>query len=263
MQNDAYNRAVGGSLNLGALWSPLGTLSASYNDDKKNDSHYYNADYYQNIFTGRFGTLGVRAGVQRYNNGSSNANTGKYIALDFHCRWVTGSAPAFPIKTVTPPPTWRRAGHQDGPIRTLGANLSRAISGDTRGDNRFNGGGYARFDTKYSAGTLNVSSSADGYVNSSLTASGSMGWQGRDIAISGRNEGNAGIIFNTGIENDGLLTARVDGRMVKLSGNKNYLPLSPYGQYDVELMNNKTRRRASTSSPGARASSPCIRATWR
>ena len=45
-----------------------------------------------------------------------------------------------------------------------------------------------------------------------------MGWQGRDIAISGRNEGNAGIIFNTGIENDGLLTARVDGRMVKLSG---------------------------------------------
>ena len=152
---------------------------------------------------------------------------------------------------------------KDGPIRTLGANLSRAISGDTRGDNRFNGGGYARFDTKYSAGTLNVSSSADGYVNSSLTASGSMGWQGRDIAISGRNEGNAGIIFNTGIENDGLLTARVDGRMVKLSGNKNYLPLSPYGQYDVELMNNKTRRRASTSSPGARASSPCIRATWR
>ena len=83
LQNDAYNRAVGGSLNLGALWSPLGTLSASYNDDKKNDSHYYNADYYQNIFTGRFGTLGVRAGVQRYNNGSSNANTGKYIALDF------------------------------------------------------------------------------------------------------------------------------------------------------------------------------------
>ena len=61
----------------------MGTLSASYNDDKKNDSHYYNADYYQNIFTGRFGTLGVRAGVQRYNNGSSNANTGKYIALDF------------------------------------------------------------------------------------------------------------------------------------------------------------------------------------
>ncbi|WP_411261616.1 CS1-pili formation C-terminal domain-containing protein [Serratia marcescens] len=240
LQNDAYNRAVGGSLNLGALWSPLGTLSASYNDDKKNDSHYYNADYYQNIFTGRFGTLGVRAGVQRYNNGSSNANTGKYIALDFSLpmgNWL--SAGVSNQNGYTTANLAARKDIKDGPIRTLGANLSRAISGDTRGDNRFNGGGYARFDTKYSAGTLNVSSSADGYVNSSLTASGSMGWQGRNIAISGRNEGNAGIIFNTGIENDGLLTARVDGRMVKLSGNKNYLPLSPYGQYDVELMNNK------------------------
>jgi hypothetical protein len=102
-----------------------------------------------------------------------------------------------------------------------------------------NGGAYARFDTKYSAGTVNVSSSADGYVNTSLAASGSVGWQGRDIAASGRSEGNAGIIFNTGIESDGMLTARVDGRTVKLTGNKNYVPLSPYGQYEVELMNNK------------------------
>lgn len=87
----------------------MGTLSASYNDDKKNDSHYYNADYYQNIFTGRFGTLGVRAGVQRYNNGSSNANTGKYIALDFSLPMGNWLSAGVSIKTVTPPPTWRRA----------------------------------------------------------------------------------------------------------------------------------------------------------
>jgi hypothetical protein len=121
----------------------------------------------------------------------------------------------------------------------VGANLSRAISGDTNGDNSFNGGAYARFDTKYSTGTVNVSSSADGYVNTSLTANGSVGWQGRHIAASGRNEGNSGIIINTGLENEGMLTARVDGRVVKLTGDKNYLPLSPYGQYVVELMNNK------------------------
>ncbi|MEX0633122.1 hypothetical protein M8494_17920 [Serratia ureilytica] len=47
----------------------------------------------------------------------------------------------------TPPPTWRRARTSRTGRSTLGANLSRAISGDTRGDNRFNGGGYARFDT--------------------------------------------------------------------------------------------------------------------
>lgn len=121
LQNDAYNRAVGGSLNLGALWSPLGTLSASYNDDKKNDSHYYNADYYQNIFTGRFGTLGVRAGVQRYNNGSSNANTGKYIALDFSLpmgNWLSAG-----VSNQNGYTTANRAARKDikdGPIRTPG-----------------------------------------------------------------------------------------------------------------------------------------------
>lgn len=240
LQNDAYNRAIGGTMNFGALWSPLGSLSLSYNDDKKNNSHYYNADYYQNVFTGRFGTLGVRAGIQRYNNGGYSANTGKYIALDFSLpmgNWL--SAGVSNQNGYTTANLAARKDIQNGPIRTLGANLSRAISGDTNGDNSLNGGAYARFDTKYSAGTVNVSSSADGYVNSSLSASGSVGWQGRDIAVSGRSEGNAGIIFNTGIENDGMLTARVDGRTVKLTGNKNYVPLSPYGQYEVELMNNK------------------------
>ncbi|WP_315902129.1 CS1-pili formation C-terminal domain-containing protein [Serratia liquefaciens] len=240
LQNDAYNRAIGGTMNFGALWSPLGSLSLSYNDDKKNNSHYYNADYYQNVFTGRFGTLGVRAGIQRYNNSGYSANTGKYIALDFSLpmgNWL--SAGVSNQNGYTTANLAARKDIQNGPIRTLGANLSRAISGDTNGDNSLNGGAYARFDTKYSAGTVNVSSSADGYVNSSLSASGSVGWQGRDIAVSGRSEGNAGIIFNTGIENDGMLTARVDGRTVKLTGNKNYVPLSPYGQYEVELMNNK------------------------
>ncbi|NWA19892.1 CS1-pili formation C-terminal domain-containing protein [Serratia liquefaciens] len=240
LQNDAYNRAIGGTMNFGALWSPLGSLSLSYNDDKKNNSHYYNADYYQNVFTGRFGTLGVRTGIQRYNNGGYSANTGKYIALDFSLpmgNWL--SAGVSNQNGYTTANLAARKDIQNGPIRTLGANLSRAISGDTNGDNSLNGGAYARFDTKYSAGTVNVSSSADGYVNSSLSASGSVGWQGRDIAASGRSEGNAGIIFNTGIENDGMLTARVDGRTVKLTGNKNYVPLSPYGQYEVELMNNK------------------------
>jgi Mat/Ecp fimbriae outer membrane usher protein len=240
LQSDAENRAIGGTLNFGALTPKLGTLSVSYNDDVKNDTRYYNVDFYQNVFTGRYGTLGVRAGVQRYNNGRSGSDTGKYIALDFSLplgNWF--SAGISNQNGYTTANLAARKELQDGPIRTVGANLSRAISGDTQGDSSLNGGGYVRFDTKYSTGTVNVSSSADGYVNTSLSANGSLGWQGKNIAASGRNEGNAGIIFNTGIENDGLLAARVDGRVVKLSGNKNYLPLSPYGQYDIELMNNK------------------------
>ena len=75
-RSDADNRAIGGTLNLNSLWSKLGTFSISYNDDRRYNSHYYTADYYQNVYSGTFGSLGLRAGIQRYNNGDSNANTG-------------------------------------------------------------------------------------------------------------------------------------------------------------------------------------------
>ena len=43
------------------------------------------------------------------------------------------------------------------------------------------------------------------------------------------------MIFNTGLEDDGQISARVNGRIFPLSGKRNYLPLSPYGRYEVEL----------------------------
>lgn len=47
------------------------------------------------------------------------------------------------------------------------------------------------------------------------------------------------MIFNTGLEDDGQISARVNGRIFPLSGKRNYLPLSPYGRYEVELQNSK------------------------
>jgi hypothetical protein len=88
-RSDADNRAIGGTLNLNPLWSKLGTFSISYNDDRRYNSHYYTADYYQTLFSGAFGSLGLRAGIQRFNNGGggSSSSTGKYIALDFSLPW--------------------------------------------------------------------------------------------------------------------------------------------------------------------------------
>ncbi|MCL1029846.1 fimbrial biogenesis outer membrane usher protein [Serratia silvae] len=236
-QNAAHNRAFGGSLSLGALVSKLGTLSVSYNEDKKSASHYYNVDYYQSLFSGRYGSLGMRTGIQRYNNGYSTGGSGKYLTLDLSLPLGSGvSAGIANQNGYTMANIAARKEIATGSIRSVGANLSRAISG---GGSRVNGGAYARFDSKYSTGTVNVSSSADGYVNSNLTANGSVGWQGRHIAASGRSDGNSGVIINTGLAQESMLTARVDGRLVKLIGDINYLPLSPYGQYVVELMNNQ------------------------
>ncbi|MEN1205530.1 hypothetical protein AAIG93_33945, partial [Pseudomonas aeruginosa] len=84
-----------------------------------------------------------------------------------------------------------------------------------------------------------VRRAADGYINTNLTANGSVGWQGKNIAASGRTDGNAGVIFDTGLENDGQISAKINGRIFPLNGKRNYLPLSPYGRYEVELQNSK------------------------
>lgn len=239
-RSDADNRAIGGTLNLNALWSKLGTFSISYNDDRRYNSHYYTADYYQTIYSGSFGSLGLRAGLQRYNNGDSNANTGKYIALDLSLplgNWFSAGMThqnGYTMANIS-----ARKQFNEGAIRTVGANISRAISGDTGDDKTLSGGAYTQFETRYTNGTLNVNSGADGYVNTNLTASGSVGWQGKNIAASGRTDGNAGVIFDTGLEDDGKLSAKVNGRIVQLSGKRNYLPLSPYSRYEVELQNSK------------------------
>ncbi|MEB6514842.1 CS1-pili formation C-terminal domain-containing protein [Enterobacter roggenkampii] len=239
-RSNADNRAIGGTLNLNALWSNLGTFTISYNDDRRYNSHYYTADYYQTVYSGTFGSLGLRAGIQRFNNGSSNTNTGKYVALDLSLplgNWF--SAGMTHQNGYTMANLSARKQFDDGTIRTIGANVSRAISGDTGDDKTLSGGAYAQFDARYASGTLNVNSAADGYVNTNLTASGSAGWQGKNLAASGRTDGNAGVILNTGLDDDGEISAKVNGRIYALSGKRNYLPLSPYGRYEVELQNSK------------------------
>lgn len=219
-RSDADNRAIGGTLNLNSLWSKLGTFSISYNDDRRYNSHYYTADYYQSVYSGTFGSLGLRAGIQRYNNGDSSANTGKYIALDLSLplgNWF--SAGMTHQNGYTMANLSARKQFDEGTIRTVGANLSRAISGDTGDDKTLSGGAYAQFDARYASGTLNVNSAADGYINTNLTANGSVGWQGKNIAASGRTDGNAGVIFDTGLENDGRSAPKSTGGFSRLTAS--------------------------------------------
>lgn len=239
-RSNADNRAIGGTLNLNAIWSKLGAFNLSYNDDRRYNSHYYTADYYQTIYSGSFGSLGMRAGIQRYNNGDNKTNTGKYIALDLSLplsNWISAGMThqnGYTMGNIS-----ARKQFSEGIIRSVGANISRAISGDTGDDKTLSGGAYSQFETRYINGTLNVNSGADGYVNTNLTANGSVGWQGKHIAVSGRTDGNAGVIFNTGIEDNGMLSAKVNGRIIQLRGKNNYLPLSSYSRYEVELQNSK------------------------
>ncbi|MBW5408194.1 CS1-pili formation C-terminal domain-containing protein [Morganella morganii] len=236
---DVDNLSVGATLNFSAVWQPSGTLTTSYNRDRKNGSHYYNYDYNQNLYTGEWGNLSMRAGVQRYSN-ADNINTGKYISFDFSLplgNWFSAGMThqrGYTLANISARKTF-----DEGAIRTIGINASRAVNGDTRDDKTLSGGVYTQFETRHTRGSVNVNSGADGYINTNLTAGGTAGWNGMNIAASGRNDGNAGIIFNTGIDNDGSLSANVNGMIVDLKNGRNYLPLSPYGQYNVAITNSK------------------------
>ncbi|STS80462.1 CFA/I fimbrial subunit C usher protein [Klebsiella pneumoniae] len=92
-RSDADNRAIGGTLNLNALWSKLGTFSVSYNDDRRYNSHYYTADYYQTVYSGAFGSLGLRAGSSAITMATAAPTPGNISPSICLCRWVTGSAP--------------------------------------------------------------------------------------------------------------------------------------------------------------------------
>ncbi|PDO87929.1 fimbrial biogenesis outer membrane usher protein [Kosakonia sacchari] len=238
--SDANNRAIGGSINLNALWSKLGVLSGSYNEDLLYGNHYYTGDYSQTIFTGSLGTLGLRAGIQRYQNGYRDNGTEKYIALDL----------SLPLGN------WLRAGmaHQngntmanlsaqkqfyDGVIRGVGADLSRAISSRAGDDKTLNGGVWTNYETRFSSGTLNINRGVDGYINTNLSANGSFGWQGDEIALSGKDDGDSGVILRTDMENDGKLIAKINGRNFQLTGKQNYIPLHPYSRYEIEIMNSQ------------------------
>ncbi len=82
-RSDADNRAIGGTLNLNSLWSKLGTFSISYNAMTAATTAIITRQITIKVLTAvPLVRLACGRGIQRYNNGDSSANTGKYIALD-------------------------------------------------------------------------------------------------------------------------------------------------------------------------------------
>ncbi|WP_312688685.1 CS1-pili formation C-terminal domain-containing protein [Kosakonia sp.] len=256
-RNRANNRAVGLSLNGNMLWSRLGSLSASYNEDRYHKSHYYLVDYAQPLYNGVFGSLGLRLGVQRYETGlySNSSSIQKYVALDFSLplgNWLrTGMThqDGYTAANIAVQKTY-----DEGIIRNVGADISHVVSGSAQGHRAFSGGAGVRYESRLSSGTVNVNSGADGYINANLTSSGSIGWQGKEIVASGSNEGNAGIIIRTDIEDEGQLSARVNGRAVQLTGSRNYIPLQSYNTYEIEIQNSKNSLDSYDISSGRKSS---------
>lgn len=240
-QTPNNNYSVGVNVNVRQLVSGLGNFAVSYNNDRRNDSRHYNINYNQNVMQNHYGSLGLRLGMQRSDSRrGDNNDSGKYVAFDFSM--PTGHWFSAGMSHQNGRSTANLAARKQvdmGIIRSIGANVSQTVKGNNDGQRALNGGMSSRYESKYLSGNVNASSSNDGSINTTLSGQGSVGWQGKHIAASGRSDGSAGVIVYTGLGNEGMLTAKVNDRSIDLTGQRNYIPLSPYAQYDVQIINNK------------------------
>ncbi|VEC00583.1 fimbrial outer membrane usher protein TcfC [Cedecea lapagei] len=230
----------GGSLSLDRLFSRGGQITFSRTIDKRDRSTSNNFEYSTALVSGRYGSVGLRAGVQRYQyDYQSNSTNQRYVSLDLSLPLATWlSAGVSSNNGNMQANLSANKSFENSRITSAGFSLSKQIKEKNTGDSDYSASGYSTFDTKYSAGTVSLSRPDNKRLNGNLTARGSLAYSDNKIAASGLQE-KSGIIIKTDIEDGAMLSAQVNGRNYKLSGKNNFIPLPSYASYKVELLNDK------------------------
>ncbi|MER1962227.1 CS1-pili formation C-terminal domain-containing protein [Proteus vulgaris] len=236
---DSDNYSFGTTLNFTQFWEYAGSFTYSYTKDLRDKNNANNFEYATTLYTGRYGSMSLRTGIQRYHYDNQDSTNEKYITLDF----------SLPLAT------WLSAGmsssngnlrgelsasknFENAPITSAGLSVSTLLHDKDGTDSDFSVSGYSMFDTKYSTGTLTMNRPNDDRLNTTLTARGSFAYSDMNFSASGKQE-TSGVIVKTGIDGEGQIAANVNGQRFVLSGSNNFIPLSPYAEYKVELLNDK------------------------
>ncbi|MBG5951267.1 MULTISPECIES: CS1-pili formation C-terminal domain-containing protein [Proteus] len=236
---DSDSYSFGTTLNFSQFWEYAGSFTYSHTKDLRDKNKSNSFEYATTLYTGRYGSMSLRTGVQRYHYDNQNSTNEKYITLDF----------SLPLAT------WLSAGvsssngnmrgelsasksFEDSAIRNAGLSVSTLLHDKDGTDSDFSVSGYGSFDTKYSTGTLTMSRPNNDRLNTTLTARGSLAYSDMNFSASGKQE-TSGVIVKTGIDGEGQIAANVNGQRFVLSGGNNFIPLSPYAEYKVELLNDK------------------------
>jgi hypothetical protein len=237
-ESDSYS--YGGTLSLSRFFERGGQLTLSRTVEKRDRSTSNNLEYSTALFSGRYGTVNLRAGIQRYRyDYQSNSTNQRYISLDFSLPLATWLSTGVSSNNGNVRANLAASKSFDNSAFTsAGFNLDKLIKDKHNGDSDYSASGYAAFDTKYSVGTLSLSRPDSNRLNGNLTAHGAMAYSGNSFAASGIQE-KSGVIVKTGFVDDAVLSAQVNGRNYRLSGSNNFIPLPPYSSYKVELLNDK------------------------
>ena len=80
---DADNYSYGGTFNFVKVIDRAGSFTISNSIDRRVGSNSINYEYSNTLFSGHYGSVGLRTGVQRYHYDNQSSTNEKYINLDF------------------------------------------------------------------------------------------------------------------------------------------------------------------------------------
>lgn len=234
---DADSYSYGGTFNFDKIIDRTGSLTISNTKDRRVGSDSINYEYANTLFSGRYGTIGLRAGVQRYHYDNQNSTNEKYVNLDFSLplsTWLsTGvSSTNGNIKANI----YANKSFEDSVITNAGVSVSKLVRDKDNGESDISTLGYASYDMKYNSGTVTINRPDSDRINGNLTSRGSVAYSNGTITPSGQ-QGKSGVIINSDINGSGSMVAQINGQNYPISGKNTFIPLSPYSDYEIQLMN--------------------------
>ncbi|WJW83151.1 CS1-pili formation C-terminal domain-containing protein [Moellerella wisconsensis] len=231
------NYSYGASISLNSFIDNAGSFTISQSYDRRTKSKSLNYEYGNNLYNGRYGNIGLRLGVQKYHYDDQENTNEKFIALDFSLplsTWLsTGVSSSngnikgnvFVNKMI-----------DDSFITSAGGSMSKLLRDKNNGESNISTLGYASYETKYNSGTLTVNRPDNRRMSGNYTSRGAFAYSDSLFGVSGKS-GRAGVIINPNIKGNGAMTAQINGKNHQLTGNNTFIPLSPYADYKIELMN--------------------------
>ncbi|WP_139850536.1 CS1-pili formation C-terminal domain-containing protein [Acinetobacter pullicarnis] len=250
-KRDYYN--LGGSLNVKKIYDKLGYLSLSYSKDLERKNDFVSAEYNQDLFNFKYATVSFRAGLQRNtftdsstgvdgNNDfySTQKNNDKYVYFDVRLplsKWFSAGVSSRNDNLLAT--AAYKQSFDGGFIRNVGVDISKPIStsGESSGSRDASFSGYAGYEHKFNSGSLSASASGSNY-SLNYTSQGIIAYAEKKLALSATNL-ESGVMINTGLKDNGKMSAVVNGQAYQISGKRSFIPLSPYKEYTIELANDK------------------------
>ncbi|MFQ2200072.1 CS1-pili formation C-terminal domain-containing protein [Aeromonas hydrophila] len=229
---------LGVNLHLGGLLEGLGQISYNTTHDKKMGTDRSYLDYYQHLYSGRYGNLSMWISLQS-NDASLDRFSNKSLTLDYTL--PLGQLFSLGMSSNEQGQTTANLSYQqqlEGVINQASFNAQRVLNDSNTASPALSG--TLGFEHRAISGTTTLGRTSNGDLNGNLIARGALATTGDHLMASGKGNATAGLLIDTGMSRQGQMLAKVNGQDYPLQGERSFLALPPYQEYEIELLNSKT-----------------------